>query len=477
MMNRSVLEGLQEATRLTQAGKLHEATAMIQRALGGMPEQATQGTQGEPVTATSERGTTYEGSFRVVDKEVDENTNKGSGASARSAAGANQNAGKDASPGQAASGGVEDGRQAGNQWGYSRAERSADPTKQRPFAEGWRGAEFQPAWRETLRRLRGAAGGAQPLTGGISVNDHGPGEFIAGTFTNHAGTRDYKLYIPSGDHDQPMPLVVMLHGCTQNPDDFAVGTGMNQLAEQQPCCVLYPAQPATANSSKCWNWFKATDQQRERGEPAIIAGMTRQVLDEYRLDEQRVYVAGLSAGGAMAATLAMTYPDLYAAVGVHSGLPHAAAHDLPSALAAMQGGTGPLASHSKGAAYGSPATAAGIPAIVFHGDRDTTVNPCNGDRVAAQCAPSFNQDVAGEALVERVTRGRVPEGHAYTCATRHDASGQPILEKWQIHGAGHAWSGGDSRGSYTDPKGPDASKEMLRFFLAHPKTARRAGVE
>ena len=426
-MNRTVLEGLQEATRLTQAGQLHEATAMIQRALGGMPGQADRKERNEPVT-NSARGTTYEGSCHVVDEEAID---------------------------------------------YTQAERSSDSTRQRPFAAGWQGAEFQPSWQETLRRLRGAEGWSQPMAGGTQLSDHGPGEFIAGTFSNHAGTRDYKLYIPSGDHDRSLPLVVMLHGCTQNPDDFAVGTGMNQLAEQQPCYVLYPAQPTTANSSKCWSWFKSTDQQRERGEPAIIAGMTRQVLDEYRLDEQRVYVAGLSAGGAMAVTLAMTYPDLYAAAGVHSGLPHAAAHDLPSALAAMQGGTGPLAGHRKGGAYGSPATPAGIPAIVFHGDRDTTVNPCNGDRVAAQCAPSaITGEGTEEKLAERVARGRVPDGHAYTCTTRHDASGQPILEQWQIHGAGHAWAGGDARGSYTDPKGPNASKEMLRFFLAHPKTAR-----
>ncbi|WP_043527629.1 alpha/beta hydrolase family esterase [Litchfieldella xinjiangensis] len=461
-MNSSVLEGLQEATRLTQSGKLNEATAMIQRALGGMSGQASYPDQEESDTNPSGRGTTYEGNYRVVDEEVAAESKK-RGPSARSGFdGSNQNANEDKASGQASSGGTADNGRAKHGWKGFGATTDA----------GVRGAGFQPAWREALQRFRGAEGFSQPLTGGMAEHDHGPGKFIAGTFANQAGTRDYKLYIPSGDHEQPLPLVVMLHGCTQNPDDFAIGTGMNRLAEAQPCYVLYPAQPAAANSSKCWNWFKASDQQRERGEPSIIAGMTRQVLDEHRLDEQRVYVAGLSAGGAMAATLAMTYPELYAAVGVHSGLPHAAAHDLPSAFAAMQGGSGPLASHGKGGAYGSPATAAGVPAIVFHGDRDTTVNPCNGDRVAAQCAPSVNaRSDTGETMAEREARGRVDKGHSYTCVTRHDASGAPIQEQWRIHGAGHAWSGGDARGSYTDPKGPDASKEMLRFFLAHPKTA------
>lgn len=287
------------------------------------------------------------------------------------------------------------------------------------------------------------------------------GAFTTGSFSNRVGTRDYKLYMPSGYHGQALPLVVMLHGCTQNPDDFAAGTGMNQLAEDQLFCVLYPAQPMTANNSKCWNWFKAEDQQREGGEPAILTGMTRQIIDTYGLDATRVYVAGLSAGAAMATTLAMTYPDLFAAVGVHSGLPHGVAKSLPDALGAMQGGTGPLGggNNAKQARWAS-----NVPAIIFHGDRDTTVHPSNAERVAAQYSTSRQ---AG-ATVEK---GKVNNGHGFTRTTHHNEKGEPHLEQWQVHGAGHAWSGGSTQGSYTDPKGPDATKEMLRFFLQHRRSA------
>jgi poly(hydroxyalkanoate) depolymerase family esterase len=263
----------------------------------------------------------------------------------------------------------------------------------------------------------------------------------------------------------------MLHGCTQDPDDFAAGTRMNELAEKQPCLVLYPAQSARANGSKCWNWFKASDQRAGDGEPSLIAGMTREVAASYHADPQRIYVAGLSAGGAMATTMAMTYPDLYAAAGIHSGLPHAAAHDLPSALVAMQQGTSsrprPAAAHAD-----RPAARA-VPIIVFHGDRDATVHPRNGEQVIGQFTPTEARSDAGPATGAKprvsVERGQVPNGRAYTRTAYHHPSGSPHVEQWTIHGAGHAWSGGSVGGSYTDPQGPDASGEMLRFFLAHPR--------
>ncbi len=273
-----------------------------------------------------------------------------------------------------------------------------------------------------------------------------PGRFIDASFSNQAGTRRYKVYIPSSyDGTQPMPLLVMLHGCTQDPDDFASGTQMNALAEESGAIVVYPAQSQQANSSRCWNWFKAIDQQRDTGEPSIIAGITRQVCDDSAIDRNRVYVAGLSAGGAMAAIMGNLYPDLYAAVGVHSGLPFAAAHDLPSALAAMQGNMG------RARSAGST-----LPVIVFHGDRDTTVHPANGDALMAQ-----RNGLPHDAIL--IEPGRVPDGHAYT-RTVHQRDGVPAAEQWLIHGAGHAWSGGSAHGSYTDSKGPDASREMLRFF-------------
>lgn len=295
------------------------------------------------------------------------------------------------------------------------------------------------------------------------------GRFVAGSYSNRAGTRRYKLYIPRAYHGQPLPLVVMLHGCTQDPDDFAAGTRMNDLAEAQPCLVVYPAQTPAANGSKCWNWFRATDQQRDQGEPSIIAGITREILATYHLDRRQIYVAGLSAGGAMALTMAKTYPDLYAAVGIHSGLAHSAATDLPSALMMMQGGGAAPGRRTPGIPGGPPGPA--VPTIVFHGDRDKTVHPGNGDHVIAQCTPPRSGQAAQAEGGPRATveRGQVPNGHAYTRTTYHDADGKPIMEQWLIHGAGHAWSGGSSRGTYTDPQGPDATREMLRFFHEHPQ--------
>lgn len=280
-----------------------------------------------------------------------------------------------------------------------------------------------------------------------------PGNFIASSHTNQAGTRPYKLYIPSGYTGKALPLIVMLHGCTQTPDDFAAGTRMNSLAEERQLFVLYPAQTAAANGSRCWNWFKGSDQHRDRGEPAIIAGMTREVLDRYGIEIGKVYVAGLSAGGAMAAVMGATYPDLYAAIGVHSGLAAGSAHDLPSAFAAMRG-TPPSSPPVRARA------ARAVPVIVFHGEQDTTVHRRNGEQVISQCGGG-NAASSNDVSVEQ---GQVPGGHAYTRTLQADPTGRVIHEHWLVHGAGHAWSGGSILGSYTDPKGPDATRAMVRFF-------------
>jgi len=274
-----------------------------------------------------------------------------------------------------------------------------------------------------------------------------PGTFSDGSYTNEAGTRTYKLYIPSGYQGEPVPLLVMLHGCTQDPDDFATGTQMNQLAEETNCLVVYPAQSPQANTSRCWNWFKAVDQQRDQGEPSIIAGITRTIMKEHAVDPAQVYVAGLSAGGAMATIMGTLYPDLYAAVGVHSGLPFASADDLPSALAAMKGEF--RRRHTPGHT---------LPIIVFHGDQDTTVHPANGHELIAQGTLKVSNGV----IVEEP--GRVPDGHAYTRTTHHGDDGNVHAEHWVIHGGGHAWFGGSAQGSFTDGRGPDASREMMRFF-------------
>jgi len=279
-------------------------------------------------------------------------------------------------------------------------------------------------------------------------------QFLSGTFSNHAGSRQYKLYVPACYDGEPLPLVVMLHGCTQNPDDFAAGTQMNDAAERQQCLVLYPQQSQGANSSKCWNWFNATDQQRDAGEPAIIAGMTREVMKQYEVGPRQIYIAGLSAGGAMAAIMGTLYPDLYAGVGVHSGLAYGAASDLPSALAAMRNGAkSGTKSGAKNASF------RGIPIIVFHGDADHTVSVRNGEQVLANTAPA---SIAASGTIRK--KGQVPSGHSYTQTVHADVHGTPLAEHWLIHGFGHAWAGGSSQGSYTDARGPDATGEMMRFF-------------
>jgi poly(hydroxyalkanoate) depolymerase family esterase len=275
------------------------------------------------------------------------------------------------------------------------------------------------------------------------------GQFIEATYSNPAGSRAYKLYIPSGYHGQALPLIVMLHGCAQAPDDFAAGTRMNVVAEERTCLVVYPAQPRSANAAKCWNWFRPGDQRRGQGEPSLIAGITRQVMRDYSVDPQRVYVGGLSAGAAAAVVMGATYSDLYAAIGVHSGLACNAANDLPSAFAAMRQGE-LRDTFGSGNISAMPGHGSAIPTIVFHGDRDITVHPRNGDHVIAQSKRAAN-------LPKTVHRGRVPGGHAYTRTIYSDASGRTIFEQWDIHGAG----------SFTDPRGPDASREMLRFFLQH----------
>ncbi|MDN3575498.1 PHB depolymerase family esterase [Chitinimonas viridis] len=315
------------------------------------------------------------------------------------------------------------------------------------------------------RAAQRTAGPVSESASSTTTPGHDDLRFIDGSFSCMAGTRSYKLYIPSGHHQQMLPMIVMLHGCTQSPDDFAAGTRMNAIAESMPCIVLYPAQSSQANHTRCWNWFKHADQQRDQGEPAIIAGMTREVIQRYPVDTRRVYVAGLSAGGAMAMVMGATYPDLYAAVGVHSGIPYGMATDLPSALAAMQRGPGSTGS----ASVRRPAHST-LPMIVFHGDRDTTVHPANGIHAIKQAKPGGAGQAGSAAIKGRTSewRGQVKGGHRFTVTTHHDEAGTSVAEHWLVHGAGHAWSGGSGAGSYTDPRGPDASQEMVRFFLAHP---------
>lgn len=291
--------------------------------------------------------------------------------------------------------------------------------------------------------------------------DRAQGNFLSRTFSCAAGTLAYKLYVPTSydaGSTAVVPLLVMLHGCTQSPDDFAAGTRMNTLADIHGFLVAYPAQSANANGSKCWNWFRPQDQARGSGEPALIAGMTAQIGVDYRVDASRIYVAGLSAGAAMAVVLGRTYPDVFAAVGAHSGLPYRAATDMGSAFAAMRGS-------GARAADAAQATGKIMPTIVFHGDSDHTVVAANGDAIVAH-----QRRLAGDPMPASTREsGTASGGRRYQRTTYADASGLTVVEDWRVHGAGHAWMGGSASGSYTDPQGPDASAEMVRFFLQHAR--------
>jgi len=285
-----------------------------------------------------------------------------------------------------------------------------------------------------------------------------PATFKSDVFANEGISWPYRLYTPPGTHDEPLPLIVLLHGCTQTATDFALGTAMNDLAEQKKCYVLYPEQIQRANSSRCWNWFEPGNQQRGRGEPGMIAALVQEVMATRKVDASRVYVTGLSAGGAMAAVMAGLYPDVFAAVGVHSGLPCGAAHDIPSAFNVMRSGNPPRAT-------GRAKTANAMPTIVFHGTADKTVHPDNGEHIVTAAVKAAQS--SGVTLVRHEIRQDGGSARAAT-RTRYTAmDGTPWVEHWEVDSGPHGWSGGDTAGSYTDPTGPSASGAMLEFFLRH----------
>jgi len=338
----------------------------------------------------------------------------------------------------------------------------------RPVLPAQEGAQPRGPHSGRARRLRALPDlGTSPHPGparraGAAATQQAAGRFDAFSYTNPAGTRTYRLYVPDGYTGATLPLVVMLHGGSQDAATFAAATGMNALAEREKFFVAYPEQARSANAGQYWNWFVPDHQRRDAGEPSLIAGITSHVIARYPVDAAQVYVAGFSAGGAMAAVMAAVYPDLYAAVGVHSGLAYASAADLASALAAMK----------HGPARPARPPADPRPLIVFHGDRDATVAHANAahliDHVLAASSPGRRP---GTALAAVTSSGQVPGGQAYTRTRYHDPTGASQAECWIVHQGGHAWSGGAPRGSYTNPHGPDASAEFIRFFAEHPAPA------
>lgn len=299
-----------------------------------------------------------------------------------------------------------------------------------------------------------ALGAQRTRRAGITpMPDHGPADeadgdrFSASGHRSPAGSLTYKLYVPA-DRARELALIVMLHGCTQDPDDFARGTGMNRLADEFGLVVAYPHQPRSGNAQGCWNWFDARHQQAGSGEPAMLAALATDLAAEFAIAPGRVFAAGLSAGAAMAEVLAETHPTIFSAVGLHSGLPYRAAHDVMSAFAAMKGSGRPTPG----------GTGRGVRKFIVHGTADATVHPSNG---AALFEQMVDRNPGAAILISDLHAGdRTASRQVLTAA-----SGEALAEHLLIEGAGHAWSGGNRSGTFTDESGPDASREMVRFFL------------
>lgn len=307
-----------------------------------------------------------------------------------------------------------------------------------------------PSLNSTLVQFAGPRGNA----GAFEMTVPEGAQFGLDTFSCPAGSRTYRTYIPASAAAGVTGVIMMLHGCTQTPEDFATGTGMNALAEQHRFVVVYPAQSRGENAQSCWNWFSRGDQRRGKGEPAILAGIASSIAKEHGITRDQTFVAGLSAGAAMAVILGETYDDAFAAVGAHSGLPTGAAKDVASAFAAMAG-----SALDEGT---QPRSASTTRTIVFHGTADATVHPSNGDAIARRAV-----DLNVRQSIETTSNGDVA-GRRFTRIVSSDVQGKPIVEHWAIEGQGHAWSGGQPAGSYTDAKGPNASAEMIRFFFDTP---------
>ena len=300
--------------------------------------------------------------------------------------------------------------------------------------------------------------------------------WLEGSYSDPRGTlyylpllqpkRDYRLYLPAQYHPtKKRPLVVMLHGCKQDPQTFAESTRMNELADRHGFLVLYPEQRRFANTNYCWNWFDSS-VHRGGGEAALIAGMVREITASYAVDEDRVYVAGLSAGGAMTSILASCYGKLFAACAVHSGLMYRAADSVAEATKAMKHGSGT-----------APAEAARqgmqqedfdfVPAVVIHGNKDETVDIANADQVVEQFL--FMARHGDDAQLAESSNSRTSSGGYRYDIHDYMRGGRVLLRKVVVEGMDHAWSGGDPKHPFNDPKGPDASLMIWEFFSAHSR--------
>lgn len=304
-----------------------------------------------------------------------------------------------------------------------------------------------------------------PMAGGAPSTD---GEWRTGRYAGPAGTRHYDLYLPPRRSRAPLALVVLLHGCQQTSVRFAEDTGFAAAARREGFAVLAPRQETRHQVQRCWRWYSDGHQRRGAGEPALIVGMVEEVRDRawaddgVRIDHRQVYVAGLSAGAAMSLILAATYPDVFAAAGIHSGTAYRSAVRGIGAISAM-------------GAVSEPPADLGLagqiaPLVVVHGTGDRVVRPTNADRIVDQWLAS-RERVARRGL-DRIrplamTSSSVVDGRRCIRTRWYSARGRRMLEYWRVDGLAHAWSGGARKADFIDPDGPDATALLLAFFRRH----------
>ena len=294
------------------------------------------------------------------------------------------------------------------------------------------------------------------------------GRWVEGTFTSTAGTRRYQVYVPGGyDPARRHMLVVMLHGCTQDPADFARGTRIAEHAERGRFLAVLPEQPESANPKKCWNWYEPVHQVRSAGEPAMIDGIIMQVMRDHSVDAARVHLAGISAGAAMASLMAVAYPERFASIALHSGMAWRPATDVMSALTVMARGAADADTLGAAALAAMGDRARVVPAMVVHGAKDVVLNPANGRQATQQWLVTNSRALRGAPLTVSRKTGETT-GYHWTRTCHAPVPGPCVVEEWVIEELGHAWSGGSSAGTYTDEHGPDITAEMLRFFGEHP---------